>query len=386
MISRERMTIAKHTLVTVLAFFAVSFTRSGELSAHVEQTYYLQGKIGQRAIAIKMLCYDEMPVRQVYYFFQDAKKDHFLTGKLKDGVWNFIAEAQQEKAGARPEIALNIRENKKGIWTGTWTDSIGKSTDIVLNPMQPDSISSKFSYLTFVKELDPYESYRLSQVAFTKTNTEKRTKDLMCDWYIEKESGVSFFRLRSSNKKLNTNNINAALETTHLSLVQKYFAFQREKVDTKVETSLTYLSNELVSFKVLSMSILKSSKSVTNRELFTLDVNSGQPANLEDIIWLDSAASKPPMDDLYKIYKYRKSVFAPKVFQLLQKLYPAKMKLDSCHINKVDSWILPAWMLTNNGIALSFQTPDDCNALNWAIIPYKNVGPFMQGKYHLKSK
>jgi hypothetical protein len=377
------MRTVKQILIIILVFFAGAFSKSGELLAHVEHTYYLHGKVGEREIAIKILCYDESPTRQLYYFFKDSKKDRFLSGKRSDNKWHFLPGAQQAKAIVNPEITLNIAEANNGIWTGTCTDSTGKTAGLVLQPIVADSLASSFSYLSFVKELDLYESYKLSSVVFTRTTSEMRTKDLWCDWYVERESGLSFFRLRSPKKKLNTANINAALETIHLSLLQKYFAFDHEKKLEKVETIFHYISNELVSFQVISTTILNSSKSQKSPARFTLDIQSGQPANLEEIVWFDSIASKPAMDDLFKIYKYRKNVFAPKVFNLLKNLYPGNMVSDSCNINKVDTWVLPAWVLTPKGIALTIDSPGKCNMLDWAIIPYKNIAPFLGRKYHL---
>lgn len=374
----------KYILVLLFTSFAFSFTQSGELLAHVEKTYYLKGKVGERDVAIKMLCYDELPTRYINYFFQDAKKDRLLIGNLKDNTWNFIPEVQKGKDEVKPEVTLNLTENKNGVWKGSWTDSTGKTWDLVLNSIVPDLISSKFSYLPFVQELDPYESYRLSKINFAKSKTEKQTKDLLCDWYLEKESGISFFRLRSNNNKLKTDSINATLETINLSLVQKYFSSNSERTDTKVETVLHYLTNELVSFEILSTGTLKTYKTLKTRELLTFDIKSGQQVNLEDLIWFDKNTVKPPPEDLYKVYKYRKSVFAPKIFKLLQELYPDKMKTDSCNINKTDTWALPAWNLTSKGIAFSFNTPDDCDVLNWAVVPYERLEPFMEKRYHLK--
>lgn len=372
----------KRITALVLVFLAFSFTKSGELLAHVEKTYYLKGEVGERNIAIKMLCYDESPIRYIYYFFEDAKKDRFLAGKLKDKLWTFKPEVPQGKYNVKPESALTIEETKNGVWKGTWTDSTGKVWDLVLRPIIADSISPKFSYLPFVIELDPYESYRLSTINFSKTRTEKLTPELWCDWYLEKESRISFFRLRSNNSRLKTDSINASLETINLSLIQKHFAFKPEKTDTKVETNLLYLTDELVSFKILSTITFSALKTSQERESFTFDIQSGQQINLEDIVWFDKANSRPPSDDLYKIYKYRKSIFAPKIFTLLQELYPDKMKSDSCGLNKVETWALLSWNLTKKGIV--FSTFNHCNDLDWAVIPFEKLTPFMEKKYHLK--
>lgn len=373
----------RHILVLLLVFLAFSGTKSGELSAHVEKTYYLKGKVREREIAIKMLCYDEMPTRHINYFFQDDKMDRYLVGKLIDNTWSFIPEPEKERDDFGPGVKLKIADGKNGMWKGTWTDSSGKTVDLVLNPIPPDSVFSEFGYLSFVQELDPYERYRLSNMDLIKIRTEKLTKDLVSDWYLEKRSGISFFRVRSNNHTLTTDSMNVTLTTIHLSLIQKYFGYHPDKIVTKFETSLHYLTNELISFEVTATSTFKTYKPSKRREIFTFDIKSGMKANLEDLIWFDPAASKPPVDDLFKIYKYRKNIFATRIFGLLQELYPDKMKTDSCNINKPAAWALPSWSLTTQGIAFSLNTSDACHALSWAIIPYEQLKPFMEKRYQL---
>lgn len=379
------MKAVKPIFILMLAFLAFSFCAAGKPFFHVEKMYFLKGKVGENEIVLRMLCYDEMPTRFVHYFFLNDKKDHYLVGRQKDKFWNFTPGEKGGGNSIKQSGVLNIAENKNGLWNGTWTDSSGKTWNLILSAIIADSIHSNFSQLLFIKELDPYESYRLSTISFSKTKSEKRTDGLYCDWYQEKESGISFFRLRSTNKMRNADSVNSALETTHLSLVERYFQYVPQKTTTKVETALRYLTNELVSFRIVSTTSFSETKTSQVRELFTLDVESGQPVALEDILWFDKTAAKPPADDLYKIYKYRKNVFAPNVFALLRELYPLEMKNDSCGINKEETWTLPEWNLTSKGIALSFRTPEQCGVESWAVIPYKKLEPFMEKKYRLQT-
>jgi hypothetical protein len=366
-----------------MLFTGMSFSPSGKLWAHVEKTYFLKGQVGQRAIAIKMLCYDEMPDRYMHYFFADDKMDRYLVGRFIDKYWHFVPVEKDKNGNLKAGGTLKIAEAADGQWRGTWTDTTGKSLDIDLKPILPISVPSSFSYLPYVSELDPYESYRLSNIDFIKTKTQNITKDLVSDWYLEKQSGLSFFRLRSNNKKLITDSINAALETINLSLVQKYFAYNPGITAAKVETRILYLTNELVSVQLLSKNTYRNGDTAQSRQLMTLDVASGLQVSLEDLVWFDKGEEVPPSTDLFKIYKYRKNVFAPKVFGLLQELYPGKMKSDSCDINKMDTWALPAWSLTKTGIALGLMTPEDCDVLAWAILPFNKLEPFMGKRYHL---
>lgn len=370
----------KQILALVLVFLTCSFTSSSTSTWHIEKVYYLKGTVGEREIALKMVCYDELPTRFVNYFFLDAKKDHSLIGKLKDNFWNFMPEQPE----GRESGALKITESTNGDWNGTWDDGAGKSWPLTLKPIAPDSSRSDFSHLTLIKESDPYESYRLSNLHLNKMRTDKPIKGLLCDWYLEKESGISFFRFQSANNRLKTDSVNATLTALHLSLIQKHFSFIPKKTDTKVETSLLYITSELVSFRMLITSTFESDKTFQTTQLMTLDMKSGQPVKLEDLVWFDKTTPKAAPHDLFKLYKYQKNVLAPKVFHLLQELYPDKMKTASCEIDKVENWTLPVWNLTSKGIAFGFAKSEPCKVLDWAIIPYEKLAPFLEAKYHLK--
>jgi hypothetical protein len=168
----------KHVLGVLLVFIGLSFTSSGKLFAHVETTYYLKGMVGARMLAVRMLCYDEMPTSYINYFFGDDKKDRLLVGNQQDQFWNFIPEETAAKGNIKTELSFSIAPAKEGVWKGSWTDSTGKISDLVLTPIDADSISSPYNTFTFVKELEPYERYRLINIQFSKTRVEKRSADL----------------------------------------------------------------------------------------------------------------------------------------------------------------------------------------------------------------
>lgn len=94
---------------------------------------------------------------------------------------------------------------------------------------------------------------------------------------------------------------------------------------------------------------------------------------------------KPSADDVQATYEYRKYVFASKIFSMLQRLYPDKMKNTACGLNKVDTWAVPAYALTKKGLLLGFFPSGNCSILDWAIIPYKSLTPYLEKKYSLSA-
>lgn len=376
----------KYVFVQVIIVASVlSLLPATRALAHVEKFYYLKGNLGQREIVIKMLCYDETPTRHIYYFFENEKRDHYLAGHLSEGVWKFVPGEKESNDHLQPLSVLNIAESKGSLWKGNWIDGAGKRGNIFLAPVMADSIVTAFNQLLSVQESDPYEHYRISKISFIKQKTDKLAQSWVADWFTEPESNISLFRLKRGSSKINTDNINAALTTIHLSLVQKYFSYQPVKKEMNVETVINYFTDDLISFQILATANANTPSVTKMRQLTTLNVKSGEQVNLEDIIWFDTSKTKPPASELFKIYKYRKSVFAPQIYRILQQLYLYKMKEDSCNINNMEAWALPAWNLTNKGLALSVRTVGQCDTFTWAVIPYQKLETFLEKKYRLKT-
>lgn len=375
----------KYILVFVLAYFAPSFMKSGELLAHISKIIYLQGKVGERTLVIKMLCYDESPVRDMTYFFDNAKKDCFFKGRIMGNTWRFNSESVAANLGPENKEELLISENKNGSWKGYWLNSTGKKINVNLNLISSIPVS-KFNYFSQMNELDSYEAYKISKINLTKGKTDKNLKNVSIDWFLEKESGISFFRLRSLNKKLKVDSLNVALETMHLTLIQNYFRLRPDRKELKVSTEMLYLTKDLISFKIISSSILKAQNPSRSQRLVTLDIQNGKQIDLESLVWFGKKTDKKPAaNDVQETYEYRKYIFASKIFSILKTLYPDKMKNTACGLNKVDTWAVPAYAVTKKGLLLGFFPSGNCSILDWAIIPYNSLTPYLEKKYSLSA-
>ena len=375
----------KYILVFVLAYFAPSFMKSGELLAHISKIIYLQGKVGERTLVIKMMCYDESPMRDMTYFFDDAKKDSFLKGRIMGNAWRFYSESLAINQAPENKEELLIAESKNGSWKGYWIDSTAKKINVILNPISSIPVS-KFNYFSQTNDLDSYDAYKISKINLTKGKTEQKLKNVAIDWYLEKESGVPFFRLRSLNKKLKVDSLNVALETMQLALIQNYFHLNPGRKGLKVSAEILYLTKDLISFKVISNSVFKAQNSFKSQQLVVLDIQTGKQIDLESLVWFGKKTDKKPSaNDVQKTYEYRKYVFASKIFSMLKRLYPDKMKNTACGLNKVESWAVPAYAVTKKGLLLGFFPSGNCSILDWAIIPYKSLTPYLEKKYSLNA-
>ncbi|MGQ7945365.1 hypothetical protein [Flavobacterium sp. WC2509] len=375
----------KYILVFVLAYFAPSFMKSGEVLAHISKILYLQGKVGERTLVVKMLCYDESPIRDMTYFFDDAKKDCFFKGRIMGNAWRFYSEPVTGTEAPESKEELLIAENKNGSYKGYWLDVAGKKINVNLNPIT-NVPTSKFNYFSQNNDLDLYDAYKISKVNLTKGKTEKTLKNVSIDWFKEKESGVSFFRLRSLNKKLKVDSLNIALENMHLSLLLNYFRSRTERKELKVSTEILYLTKDLISFKILSSSASKTQNSPKSQQLAVLSIKSGKQIDLESIVWFGKKTDKrPSANDVQETYEYRKYIFASKIFSILKTLYPEKMKNTACGLNKAETWAVPSYAMTKKGLLLGFFPSGSCNILDWAIIPYKSLTPYLEKKYSLSA-
>lgn len=357
--------------------------KSGELLAHISKIIYLQGKVGERTLVVKMLCYDESPIRDMTYFFDDAKKDCFFKGRIMGNAWRFYPEFTAVNQAPENKEELLIAESKTGFWKGYWLDNTAKKINVILNPISSIP-ASKFNYFSQANDLDLYDAYKISKINLTKGKIDKTLKNVAIDWFLEKESGMSFFRFRSLNKKLKVDSLNVALETMHLSLIHNYL---RNKIDRKslvVSAEILYLTKDLIGFKIISNSTFKTQNSSKIQQLVTLDIHSGKQLDLESLVWFGKKTDKiPAANDTQGIYEYRKYIFASKIFSLLKTLYPDKMKNTACGFNKVDTWAVPAYTLTKKGLLLGFFPSGNCSILDWAVIPYKSLTPYLEKKYSL---
>lgn len=364
-------------LIFILIFFISSFTGGAKLLAHVDKTYFLQAKVDEKTIVLKIKCYNESPVRYLNYFFVEEKRDHYMEGNPMGNAWNFTSTDNQK------EINLVIREEKDGSWKGFWREDANKKINLILTPIVINP-ESKYYYYAQNKELDLYDAYKISILNLEKTKTEKIAKNFKLDWYSEKESNISLFRLESENKKTKLDSINNVLEAIQLSLIYNYFQYNPNRESLTFEPQITLLNETLISFKLISNTVLKNQNPIKAQQAFVLDLQNGAQITLEDIIWLDEKNTKPDANAISETYEYRKKIFAPQIFSILSELYPQQMQSAECNVNKEITWAIPNFILTEKGIQFSFSNSATCNVMDWAIIPYEKLKPYLQKKYSVK--
>lgn len=366
-------------LLVIIAFFATSFTRGGLAWAHIDKIIYLQGKVGERNLVLKIKCYNESPIRYLNYYFEEEKMEGYLEGNLIGNAWQFSSVEKDKE-----ERNLVIKEQENGSWIGFWREGSNPKINLVLKTIVVDP-ESKFKKYWQEKELDLYDAYKISILKLEKTKTEKISPNFNLDWYQEKESQISLFRLRSENKKLVLDSINTALESLQLSLIQNYFRLNPINEIKDIQAELSYFNEELISFHIVSKVSIKKQEPVIGYQPFNLDLKSGQSIPLESIVWFDPKNPIPPANEVYEVYQYRKNTFAPMVFSLIKKSYPEKLQTSPCELNKEESWVAPDFILTPQGIQFSYPASANCSDMDWAVLPYQTITNFLQKKYSFQN-
>ncbi|WP_035141151.1 SMI1/KNR4 family protein [Flavobacterium daejeonense] len=364
-------------LFFLLSFFLPVISNSGQLLAHIDKMIFLQGKVGEKTLTLKIKCYNESPVRYLDYFFDDKKTDQYMEGNFIGNTWQFIS-LETEKT----EKNLVIREEKDGNWKGYWREGSDKKINVILYPINVNPEANYF-YYSKSKELDPYDSYKVFIFQLDKIKTEKAAKNFQLEWLTEKESGISFFRVQNENKKVNCDSINKNLEQIQLAILQDYFRFNPNRSNLNIQAELLYLNEGIISFKIITSMSFKNQPEVKTQQFFTLDMQTGQSVDLESLIWFDPQNPKPAANEITQTYEYRKAIFAPKLFSILSELYPQQMQSTDCKLNEVTSWAIPNFALTKKGFLFCLSYSKDCNLMDWAIIPYEKLTPYLEKKYKL---
>lgn len=368
-----------NTIKVLLCLFICTFSFTAW--SHVEKIYYLKGKIGSKDAALKIYCYDEIKTRYLTYFYVDEKTDQHRAGEMKNNFWEFAPINSRQKEASNSKDIFYLSEKKRGEWSGYYIKA-GDTLQIKLEEFSTKSFTHKYAYLDFVKELDPYESYRLSGLSFSATKKMQITREMECQWFVERESGIELFRITDTRKKLNTDSLNKTLLALHLSLIKNCFSFGHNTKSINTSVLLHFINKQYVSFKILTQTEDFILSATNYRQLFTFNVSTGNPLNLEDLVWFEKGTA--PTEDPEKLLHYRQKVFAPKLLSILTQLYPKQIQNTNCDLNKPETWQFPVWGLTEKGLAIGSVIISECDMLNWAVLPYSKLAPFLNKNFRLE--
>jgi hypothetical protein len=368
----------------VLIFLlACSFFRC---HAHKEYFYFLQGTIGNRAVAMEIQQYDEVWFAKLFY--KDLKKDFFLKGGCDSLKCTFSTYRWDSVSGRQfLQETFRLAEQPDHSWKGERTDQHNHAEAILLQPINRSSIPHLYGYQALVRGLDPYSFLRTADLRFIKSRTESFNRKYKIEWYREPISGIEFPRIAKGFTRAKRDSTNRALEGLHIREVENYFSCNAVGFEGKyvVKTTFTYVGADLISFiKDVSFGCQSARMSHDETNL-TLSVKNGCVVTLEDIFWMGRGT--PPSAESQPWHEYRYNIFGAKIRSILAELYPAQMGTpkSACSYNDPEAWQFPSWHLTNEGLFLGAFFPGinrSCDAPDWAIIPYDKLKEYTNPAFH----
>ena len=352
----------------------VFLCKPASLFAHIEQLFFLQGKLGEKNIAMRIQREDN--IYHGEYFFLNEKKNILFKGPCegKDCTLNVFT---LNKATNKEEVteSFAISENSEHNWTGIWKKG-DNSAQIILRPIDVKTITHKFADIPFIKKVDPFSYVRTADLTFTQVKT-KKINGLTVVWLKENFSGVEFFRIKKGLAEPALTELNGALTSIHLNNVEGYFWCNSAFVEAtyKFGHSISFLNKKLLNINTTLVSDCHGTGAEAVADNLTLDCENGKTLALENIFYVGNDAI--PEVNSGEWFTYRYNVFGAFIFKTLAELYPDKFKAQDkqCNYNKVEAWQFPQWRISDKGLVLKPYFPDylHCEIKEEFLIPFAKL-------------
>lgn len=308
------------------------------------------------------------------YFYRKYRLDIGLSGaRTKDTL---VLDART--SGDR----IVLRRTRSGM-AGTLTTKAGRQLPIKLLPAgaEDEVVNPMVASLT---GLSPYQRAQLGGLALVPGKLRQQGPRILRDWR-EPVSGIGLFRIEHGYPQPVMDTINAALERQHWEQVANWFACEgfdgAPGIDIAEERAV-FLDDRFVSYAWFSSwSCAGTAHPDFGTQGYTFDAQTGRQLELEDVTYFGKMP--PPDADTSAFYAYRSKIFAPKIVELLRKLYPDEMPRsgsetneDECDYADPSVWDFPSWYMTKDGLYLGayfarVQRP--CDEPEWSIIPWDHL-------------
>lgn len=350
----------KRVLVTIVALITASLLHA--------QITILEGTIGNYPIVMEIRAFDSTLV-EINYFYVKHRKTITLSGKLKreGGV---SASSMDDESAAKADIEKFELRNSGDVYTGLWSLD-KKRLPVKLKVISINPLKNPYGELDYVKKQwkeSPYNYVLISGLLFNKDSVSK-SNGYSIDWYKEKHTGVPMIQVRNDNNDPAITILNTDLKEIALkSCIDASSCYN----PSGEEEYTMILSSVFINGKVFSMNTCVSqycggAYADTGCEGYNLDLSINGQINIQDILFEND----------------EDSVFARRIVELLEELYPGRMKKEldetACDYTETYGWEHPNWFFTDKGLHIGPAFPHVmavCNEPEWAIIPYAIVNKY----------
>lgn len=356
----------------VTALLAMLIALAFPLRAVASEPHVFVGSVGVARVVMELE--GDADAVTGRYFYRKYRLDIGLSGvRTKDAL---VLEART--SGDR----IVLRRTRTGM-AGTLTTKAGRQLPIKLLPAGPDDAVAN-PMVAGLTGLSPYQRAQLGGLALVPGKLRQQGPRTLRDWR-EPVSGLGLFRIEHGYPQPVMDTINAALERQHWEQVANWFSCEGfdgvPGIDIAEERAV-FLDDRFVSYAWFSSwSCAGTAHPDFGTQGFTFDAQTGRQLELEDVIYFGKMP--PPDADTPAFYAYRSEIFAPKIVELLRKLYPDEMPRSGSETNEDDCdyadpsvWDFPSWYMTKDGLYLGayfarVQRP--CDEPEWSIIPWDHL-------------
>lgn len=361
------------------------FLLSAKLYAHREDSYYLHGTFGKQKVALQIDEFGQSCI--AYFFYEKDKHDHFFEGtKSPDSIFyltNYVWDEERTERTAYEQIAL--KETKLNVWEGIYTDEEGEKFEILLNPIVIDTINHPLKEVIHNKDITPFRAFRTKDIHLKRKKKEKVTESLAIIHYIEKDSGIKWFRIKDKTNRISLDAINTYLDyQLFLMINEKYnCSLSNQQRNYTVDYKINLLNSELISFSSFTHAGYNGNSNQDVETIQTLNIVDASQVMLEDLIWLSSKPYQDLSKGEYKWYQYRYKEFGNSLFKIIQSSTTGddQSQLKKCNLLSAKKWQLPNWYLTPKGIMFKPKT-DQSDCKMEFFVDYDKFKSYIVNKYN----
>lgn len=349
------------------------------------------GMLGKMAIVMELNLSDPEQVTG-RYFYRKHHHDLALEGRLQGQQLSLVEGRDQYDDARRPE--LRLQRSPQG-WQGEWVGPQGKRLAVTLTQPtieEPPAGAEPFWYRLYDASL--YEFLRLKELPLT-SGKRQEFMGRELQWWTEPVSGLTMFEVLRGYPQAQLDSINQQLRARLREEVIDYHACKLG-VHGRGGEFLQTVQPRLLSTDVVSLSIFTSYDCGGAHPDFgdaplTLDVRSGKPLGLEDLLWVgdgpafhyhETREHKPDEDSVsFDVFsQYRNRYLAPWLVEQWRRIAPEMLPEPAddfeCTYADPDMWDFPSWYLNEDGIVFDPIFPRvarACEGTEWSVLPYAVV-------------
>ncbi len=328
----------------------------------------------------------------------DVDKDHSATGRYfyrkyhtdvaldgKQNASGMIEMGENRSYDNESQIDMRIHADH-GNWTGEWFGHDPKHPKHL--PIQLKPYSGPIPKRQLADDATTYDQVRLLDMTLQPNGTSSFQGHAL-SWRQEPTSKIRFFRIDSGYPPATLQRVNKALEDRQWQEVHNYFSCmlggaRMHGADYDQTVTPHLISPQVVSLSIVTGYFCGGAHPDGGDAPLNIDVASGQPLQLEDILWLGkgipAATLKYNADGQPTTYDYNTNILAPWLVKTLSQLYPTQMKQpkseDDCNYKDSEVWNFPSWYMTLQGlhVGASFaRVARACDDPDWSNLPWRIV-------------